>query len=172
MHCPTCGNPATHEQQFCRSCGMSLEPVGKLVARHSSSPAEVQKRIDRAEAEKIIVSRMFNWIMWGMIIMGIGIVMIMVNKSFDIGRWFKLLSSCVALGGAGIAAAGVMNSMRQGIQLSGRRSPIEIAPTLEPATLTEGKTLPTNEFPDAPPSITERTTKLISRGESATDKRR
>jgi len=151
---------------------MSLETVSKLVTRHSASPAEIQKRIDRAEAEKIIVSRMFTWIMWGMIIMGIGIVMIMVNKSFDIGRWFKLMSSCVALGGAGIAAAGVMNSMRQGVQLSGRRSPIEIAPTPEPATLAEGKALPTNEFPDAPPSVTERTTQLISGEASATDKRR
>jgi hypothetical protein len=141
---------------------MSLEPVSKLVARHSASPAEVQKRIDRAEAEKIIVSRMFNWITWGMIIMGIGIVMIMVNKSFDIGRWFKLLSSCVALGGAGFAAAGVLNSMRQGVQLSGKRSPLEIAPTPEPATLPEKEALPTNEFPDAPASITERTTQLIS----------
>jgi hypothetical protein len=140
---------------------MSLEAVGKLVARNSASPAEIQKRIDRAEAEKIIVSRMFTWIMWGMMIMGIGIVMIMVNKSFDIGRWFKLLSSCVALGGAGFATAGVLNSMRQGVQLSGRR-PIEIAPTPEPATLAEGKALPTNEFPDAPPSVTERTTQLIS----------
>jgi hypothetical protein len=151
---------------------MSLEPVSKLVTRHSASPAEIQKRIDRAEAEKIIVSRMFNWIMWGMIIMGIGIVMIVVNKSFDFGKWFKMISSIMTLGGAGFATAGVLNSMRQGVQLSGRRSPIEIAPTPEPPTLADGKALPTNEFPDAPASVTERTTQLISGESSATDKHR
>ena len=169
MHCPTCGKPATHEQQFCRSCGMSLEAVGKLVARNSASPAEVQKRIDRAEAEKIIVSRMFNWIMWGMIIMGIGVVMIVVNKSgvVDFSKWVKMIGSIMALGGAGVAAAGVLNSMRQGVQLSGRRSPIEIAPAPEPVTLPEAKALPTNEFPDAPASVTERTTNLLAQDTSA-----
>jgi hypothetical protein len=151
---------------------MSLEAVGKLVARNSASPAEIQKRIDKAEAEKIIVSRMFTWIMWGMMIMGIGIVMLVVNKSFDFGKWFKMISSVVTLGGAGIAAAGVMNSMRQGVQLSGRRSPIEIAPKPEAATLAEGKALPTNEFPEAPTSVTERTTQLISGESSATENRR
>jgi len=43
---------------------------------------------------------MFTWIMWGMMIMGIGVVMIVANKSFDFGKWFKMISSFVTLGGA------------------------------------------------------------------------
>jgi hypothetical protein len=31
MHCPRCGTNATVGQQFCRSCGLSLEKVAELV---------------------------------------------------------------------------------------------------------------------------------------------
>ncbi len=46
---------------------MSLEMVGKLVTQHSSSPAETQKKIEKAELEQALVRQMFNWIIWGMI---------------------------------------------------------------------------------------------------------
>lgn len=31
MHCPRCGNVATGGQQFCRSCGLSLEKIAELI---------------------------------------------------------------------------------------------------------------------------------------------
>jgi hypothetical protein len=158
MHCPTCGKPATPDQQFCRTCGMNLESVGKLVARHAASPEEIQKRIDKRELDRVIASRMFNWLVWGMIVLGIGVVMIVVNKSFDIGKWFKLLSSLTMLSGIGIATAGLLNAMREGVQLSAR-SGRSAAPEIEEAST--AKSLPTNPFPEALPSVTERTTQLI-----------
>jgi hypothetical protein len=133
---------------------MNLETVGQLVARHTTLPGEIQERIEKANCERVMVSRMFNWIMWGMIVMGIGVVMIVTNKTFDIGKVFRLLSSLMMLSGVGIAMAGVLNGIRQGVQLSGRR-PIELAGK------TNTKSLPTNPFPEALPSVTERTTQLI-----------
>jgi hypothetical protein len=136
---------------------MNLEVVGKLVARHSAEPEVVQKRLAGAEAEQIAVRQMFSWITWGMVVFGIGLVLLLVNKSFDMGPWIKLISSCLMLGGAGIGAAGVLNSIRHGTQLAaGRRASIEIAEEID------AKSLPTNPIPDALPSITERTTQLIS----------
>jgi hypothetical protein len=140
---------------------MNLEAVDKLVASHSALPTEVQKKIARADAEKIVVRQMFNWITWGMIVFGIGLLLLLINKSFDMGAWIKLISSCLMLGGAGIGAAAVLNSIRKGTQLSGGRETREFRESVET------KNLPTtNTFPDALPSITERTTQLISSEDS------
>ena len=155
MHCPNCAQPATADQQFCRSCGMSLEAVGKLVAQHSSSPAEVQKKLDRTELEREMVRYMFNWIMWGMIILGIGAAMIVVKKQFDLGKWFGLLSSFLILGGAGVAAVGVINAIRRSLGISASPS---------------NKSLPTSPLPTALPSVTERTTQLIGVEDTPTNK--
>jgi hypothetical protein len=140
---------------------MNLETVAKLTANHSASPLEIKKKRDRAEAEQIVVRQMFNWITWGMIVFGIGVLLLVINKSFDMGAWIKLISTCLMLGGSGICAAGILNSIRKGTQLSAGRETREFR---EPV---ETKTLPaTNSFPDALPSITERTTKLISSKDS------
>ena len=146
MHCPNCGKPADGDQQFCRSCGMSLEVIGKLVAQHSASPVAVQRRNDKVALEQAAVRTMFNWITLGMIILGAGAAMIVVNKNFDVGKWFSLLSSFLILGGTGVATAGVLNAIRRAPGISGPP---------------EQKSLPTNPIPNELPSITERTTQLI-----------
>ena len=163
MHCPNCGKPATADQQFCRACGMGLETVVKLVAKHTGSPAAVQAKLDRAEAEKAIVRGMFSWMLWGMLIMGIGVVMIVVNKSFPIGNWFRLLSSLLVLGGMGVTVGGVLNAIRRGTLPSGRE-PIQLEGP--PDT----KELPTARIPAELPSVTERTTQLIAVEEAPTNK--
>lgn len=42
MHCPRCGTNATSGQQFCRSCGLSLEKVAELLG--NELPLEVSSR--------------------------------------------------------------------------------------------------------------------------------
>ncbi|HJX89511.1 MAG TPA: hypothetical protein VJ372_03400 [Pyrinomonadaceae bacterium] len=140
---------------------MNLEAVDKLVASHSASPTEVQKKIARADAEKIVVRQMFNWITWGMIVFGIGVLLLVINKSFDMGAWIKLTSTCLMLGGSGICAAGILNSIRKGTQLSAGRETREFREPVETKTLAA-----TNSFPDALQSITERTTELLSSEDS------
>jgi len=163
MHCPNCGKPATVDQQFCRACGMSLETVGKLVARHTGSPAAAQAKSERAVAEKVIVRSMFTWMMWGMFIVGIGVVMVVVNKNFPIGDWFRLLGSLLAIGGTGVMIGGVFNAVRRGT-LPSRREPNQLQ---EPPDTNE---LPPNRIPAELPSVTERTTQLIAVEEARTNK--
>jgi hypothetical protein len=163
MHCPNCGKTATDGQQFCRACGMSLETVGKLVAKHTGSPANVQAKLDKAEAEKTIVRSMFNWMIWGILIVGIGLLMIVIDKSFAIGKWFSVLSSLLMLGGMGVATGGVLNAIRRGT-LPTRREPIQIA---GPPDTNE---LPISSIPAELPSVTERTTQLIAVEEAPTNK--
>ena len=163
MHCPSCGKPATSDQQFCRACGMSLETVGKLVAKHTGSPAAAQAKLDRADAEKAIVRSMFNWMILGMILVGIGVVMILINKSFPIGNWFRLLSSLLVIGGMGVTTGGVLSAIRRGT-LPSRREPDQLAGS--PDT----NELPTKSMPAELPSVTERTTQLIAVEEAPTNK--
>lgn len=155
MHCPNCGKPATTDQQFCRSCGMALDSVVKLVAEHSSLPAPSQAKIEKAKLEQVIVQRMFTSIKIGMIVMGLSIVMIVLNKSFDFGKMFGLVSLLLLLGGTGWATFGVLNAMRPGANLPER-------PARQSLGESEQKQLPTNPIPEALPSVTERTTELLS----------
>lgn len=99
---------ATNEQQFCRACGMSLETVGKLVAQHSGSPAEMENKLATAELERRLVQQMFTRVTWGAIILGIGVVMSVVNKNFPIGAWFQLLSTLVILSGVTVGGVGCL----------------------------------------------------------------
>ena len=142
---------------------MSLETVGKLVAKHTGSPADVQAKWDRAEVEKAIVRGMFNWMILGMLLLGIGVVMVVVNKSFPIGDWFRLLSKLIAIGGMGVAVGGVLNAIRQGT-LPSRRERGQLA---QPPDTNE---LPTSRIPAELPSVTERTTQLIAVEEAPTNK--
>ena len=142
---------------------MSLETVGKLVARHTGSPAAVQAKLDKAEAEKAVVRSMFTWMMWGMLLVGIGVVMFVINKNFPIGDWFRLLGSLLAIGGMGLMVGGVLNAVRRGT-LPSRREPHQLP---DPVDTNE---LPTGRLPAELPSVTERTTQLIAVEEAPTNK--
>lgn len=142
---------------------MSLETVGKLVAKHTGSPAVAQAKLDRAEAEKAIVRNMFTWMMWGIVIVGIGVVMVVINKNFPIGDWFKLLGSLLVIGGTGIMIGGVLNGIRRGT-LPGSSQFTQLDGT--PDT----NELPSNRTPAGLPSVTERTTQLIAVEEAPTNK--
>ena len=153
MHCPNCGKSVTTEQQFCRSCGMALEAIGKLVAQHSSAVTPSQTKLDKVRAEQQIVQYMFKWLSIGMIIIGIGVLMLVLNKTFDFGTIFKLVSSFVLIGGTGCASFGVLSAIRKGTTLTIANSTAQLRQAGE-------RSLPTG-FPAALPSVTERTTQLI-----------
>jgi hypothetical protein len=136
---------------------MSLETVGKLVAAHSSMPSSNnESKLDKVEVEKAIAGRMFKWLIWGILIFGLATAMLVVNKSFDLGKWFGLAAMFFLLAGAGVATFGVLNAIREGATNSGRTSAKNISggPDI--------KSLPTERIPVPMPSVTERTTELIS----------
>ena len=137
---------------------MSLETIGKLVAQHSSSPAELQNRIDKAASEQAMARSMFNWLTLALVIFGIGIAMLVVNKNFEIGKWFSLLSSFLMLGGIGVGTVGVLNAVRGAANISGMRPPNQ-------------KSLGADSVPrQGLPSVTERTTQLFPPEDARTNK--
>lgn len=143
---------------------MSLETVGKLVAQHSATPAETQNKLAKAELERALVQRMFSRLMWGTIILLIGVVMLVVNKNFDIGRWFSLLSSLTMLSGIALGGVGLFDAMMKGASLSSAKSAKQVAAG------TDTQPLPANPIPHELPSVTERTTQLIGVDDGKTNK--
>lgn len=154
MHCPNCGKPATKDQQFCRSCGMNLESVGTLVAQHSTM-APTSPKAEKLRAEQEILRSMFTAMMIGMAILFTGLLLLVVNKTFSLGAAVSLVATFLLVGGTGYATFAILNAVRKNALL-GMGKP---QPQLTPA---KDKSLPTNSFPEALPSVTERTTQLIS----------
>lgn len=155
MHCPNCGTTATSGQQFCRSCGMGLETVVKLVEQHSGAISPSPTKAEKVRAESEIVQSMFTALMIGLAIIGIGILLLVVNKTLNIHPTVNILASFLLLGGTGYAAYAVLNSVRKGASLSVGRSQQELPHSTD-------KSLPTNPFGEALPSVTEGTTQLIA----------
>lgn len=156
MHCPNCGNESSLDQKFCRKCGFNLEPIGKLVIQ--GTDADVLE-LDRAERENLIVRQMFRWIAWGMAALGLGVLMLVTNKYFELGKVFGLMSSLLMLGGTGMAAYGVISSLGKGASPTQKKIIAGTQARLEQADTT--RELSSEKIPLSVPSVTERTTQLI-----------
>ena len=52
MHCPRCGTSATVGQQFCRSCGLSLEKVTELLGEEVELSSTIEERARLRERQR------------------------------------------------------------------------------------------------------------------------
>ena len=145
MHCPNCGNQSELDQKFCRKCGFNLEPVSKLIV---NNPAAGQLKLEKAEREKLALRRMVSWMMWGMLILLIGVVVIVINKTFSLDPLIKLVGTFITLGGVSVTMYGLLDTMRGG---KGRPKSVKADTTRELG----------GRLPVPLPSVTERTTQLI-----------
>ena len=155
MHCPSCGNESSLDQKFCRKCGFNLEPVGRLVAGEAATESVEPVK---SEAERLLVRRMFRWLSWGCMVLLVGVILLIINKSFFHAGIFHALASLFLIGGLVVASYGVLSSIIKGTYLPGKTSQ-------GPKQISQNRTtneLPEGRIPVPVPSVTERTTKLIS----------
>src|ERR1044072_7128001 len=113
MHCPNCANESDLEQKFCRKCGFNLAPVSKLMQTDSGSAQESE--LPTRERDKLLMRHMVRWMMWGMLIMLVGIVAIVVNKQLKLDQMLGLICSLITLGGVAVMMYGLLDTMRGGI---------------------------------------------------------
>jgi hypothetical protein len=155
MHCPSCGNESSLEQKFCRKCGFNLEPVSQLVVARPDAETKLEKQ----ESDRAILRRMYRWMMWGFLILLIGVVMLVSGKAFDLPKFLGPLSSFLLIGGATAAGYGVLAALRDGLVAS-KKLP-HAAETRRELSGSQTSELPDNNIPASLPSVTERTTQLI-----------
>ena len=154
MHCPTCGTTTATDQRFCRSCGMSLEAVSQLVAAHSPSD---EVTIQKHQTEKAALARMVKWMLWGFLVLGLGILLLVTHKIFALDRLVSFIASCLLLLGAGIAMYGLLAALRDGASTQSKSPKPDKLPPAETA-----KSLPEERIPVPLPSVTESTTELLA----------
>ena len=154
MHCPSCGHESSLEQKFCRQCGFNLEPVSRLIVGGSDDDALSDKR----ETERVLVRRMFRWISWGCLVLFAGIILLVFNKGFIHEPMFQSIATLFILAGVAMAGYGVLSSIVKGTYLPDKTSKGSGQISQDNAT----KELPEPRSPVPVPSVTERTTQLIS----------
>jgi len=155
IHCPTCGHQSELDQKFCRKCGFNLEQISKLVVAGAGSDAES----GRMENDRAILRRMYRWMMWGCLILLVGLLMLVTGKAFDVPKFLSPLASFLMIGGTAAATYGVLAALRDGVVSSKKlhrktngHSQLAGSQTAE---------LSDNAIAISVPSVTERTTQLI-----------
>lgn len=160
MHCPSCGADSTLEQRFCRTCGMDLETVSKLVAAHSSPET---LRLEKSLTRKAAQRRMYQSLKWGMTCFILGMAALATTKTIGLDKIFNLGPLFLLFVGMGIMLYGaVLSPMRDG-GLAAREFP-RAGSSEELSEAETTKELPPANVPVPLPvaSVTERTTQLIA----------
>jgi hypothetical protein len=157
MHCPSCGAETILEQKFCRSCGMDLETVSKLVVAHSSPET---LKIEKSLTKRAVQKRMYQSIKWGMICFILGMAALATTKTLSLDKIFNLGPLFLLFMGMAIMLYGVLSPMRDRASKSSKSLDPGRTGELHEAETT--RELTSARVPVAVPSITERTTQLIA----------
>jgi hypothetical protein len=143
MHCPNCGTQVTAEQKFCRSCGLQMEAIQQIVARHLS---EVKPAGDRAAR---LAWQMFS----GVVLMFAGAGLLALEKRHLLGAPAGLLGLLLTMGGPLLALYAVLSPL---LHPRSTRPPTPQAASL-PAADTTSKLVGAVEAP----SVIEHTTRSL-----------
>ena len=164
MHCPSCGAETTLEQRFCRSCGMDVETVSKLVAAHSSPET---LKLEKSLIEKANRQRMYQSFKWGMTCFILGMATLAATKTLGFDKTFNLGPLLLLFVGMGIMFyGGVLAPMRD--RASSSRKLPGLGSTNELPETENTKELPAARVPVPVASVTERTTQLIATEKAGT----
>jgi hypothetical protein len=161
MHCPNCGTKTSTEHKYCRSCGLSLEKFALLLAEELPAGelgrAEVEELTRLAARERRIVfwltaaAALFIACVVGAVLYGI-IGKIIIEKGHVFGGLVFLLVILLPL------AFGGLFLYRESLQ---KKMQKRLEPALPRGEKT-GRLLPDDARFEPVPSVTERTTELLS----------
>jgi RNA polymerase subunit RPABC4/transcription elongation factor Spt4 len=153
MHCPQCGTIATPGQQYCRSCGLSLEKVAELIG----AALTVETGDDEIARLKELQRKHENWGgIAGMVAFGLVIalfVFLVVSQIMMKGGLLILLGSLLILLAIGALTMVYFHASAKSLKEK-----------LAEKKLSPASTQPATEMTDRRPliSITENTTELLS----------
>ena len=157
MHCPSCGAESNREQRYCRSCGMDLETVSKLVAEHASPEA---LKLEESLTKKHRQQRMYQSLKWGMISLILGMAVLTIVKTLALDKTFNLVGALLLFMAMGLMAYSVIAPLGERAAKSSKLPGAGGTSDLSEAAST--KELPAARAPIPVASVTERTTQLIA----------
>ena len=148
MYCPRCGKDGSLEQKFCRACGFQLDQVMELLEPQSDQVDQKPAQFKLRRIGSIVVISTVSLALFA--VCG-GIIWAMVAGGIPV--WFGLLGLLVLLGmTSGFIFLGLA-------QLKAETS--TASQTALESTETSTKLL-NQQALNIPPSVTERTTNLLS----------
>lgn len=172
MYCPNCGAKTSTEQKFCRSCGLGLEKIAlslteQLPARLDENMLSQKERLERLGVAALSV--------FGVGVLAVLVYGIVYKTMIEQG---KILGGLALLGflvmmGCGILSVILFAKAKDAEGAAGKRklqganvetNPASVATTPTKELLTEGHFEPV-------PSVTDRTTELLSVEKSKTHNR-
>jgi hypothetical protein len=166
MHCPSCGAQTTLEQRFCRSCGMDMETVSKLVLAHSS-PEKL--KLETSLTEKARRQRMYRSFKYGLMCFIVGMAALAGTRTLGFDKIYNLGPLFLLFAGMGVMFFGALSL--KGDRVLKSTKILDPGRTGELHEVEETKEFSSARVPVSVPSVTERTTQLIApviaKGQSA-----
>ena len=152
MNCPNCGSPQTQDQNFCRSCGLSLQAIPPAHAKNVRAIVSNERPpviIDERQPFHVLA-------MWGFLLTFVGVAIGVVGKMLlhqDIVTVVGVLASLAGMLLTAYPFIRPPRPQRYDIGLS------TVPGAMSPAEPTK-KLSPVNDI-DFIPSVTEGTTELL-----------
>jgi hypothetical protein len=153
MLCPNCGTRTTTDHNFCRNCGMNLEPVSRALAAHLSPGGAALASAARGAERRVMRQRM-RGLVAGVVAILFGLLLLSLLP----GRGFQILGVAAALIGLVTTIMCIISPMRTAYNVAGEYAP-HAPEGVAPPT---GRLLHDEQtFEPVPGSVTERTTDLL-----------
>jgi len=163
MHCPGCGVKVSENQNFCRSCGFSLEKVSQLVAEQlTAEQKQAAIEIGKGSNDRLHLMEWLGVIGWYTFIGGgaMGVILIfypIISKLIiEKGQIIPGIALLLFLAGALLLLPYIHYLESQKDSAKRERQRLK-------ASAEEGATgkLPPETYPEIKTSITEHTTELL-----------
>jgi hypothetical protein len=154
MVCPKCGLETLADQKFCRSCGARLQMM--TTQRLAKPQAVTDLRRTSTIGAKGGDERANQFVIWGFILMLIGVAIGVVGKKLLYEDIFTVVGVLISLAGMFLVVYPYLAPSRRKEDESSFSSQPEV---LTPSQQTEY--LPDTSSTEYVPSITERTTNLL-----------
>jgi hypothetical protein len=153
MNCPKCDLQTLPDQNFCRSCGATLQMITQPLAEHATVSDLERTPAITSKGEPQPTNRLT---LWSFIIMFIGVAIGIIGKKLLHDEFVTVVGALVSLAGMFLAAYPFLSPARP--------PKYDSNPAPQPGVLTQSQ--PTEYLPpegriEHIPSITERTTDLL-----------
>lgn len=146
MFCPNCGNENSSEQRFCRLCGLRLEVISQAIQQELQASNVTAVPTSSFNIRSILMTAWH----YGFFLLLLGFVIISIGKKVVGEQLIADIGSLMSLLGLGLLVGrGMLLLKAQGFH------PARNVPKAETTT----KLKPLLEAKEAPPSVTEFTTR-------------